>query len=69
MTLRELVMTVSTANYCHYYIKCLHKGEIYQDVNWRRISAKYKDMQVYSATPVKCSFCSVKEWHICLSNT
>ena len=68
MTLRELVSTVSTANYCHYSIKGLHKGEVYHDVNWHRILAKYKDMQVYSAVPVKCSFCSVKEWHICLKD-
>lgn len=68
MTLRELISTVSTANFCHYWVRGLHRDEIYEDVNWHDISAKYKDMQVYSATPAKCSFCSVKEWHICLKD-
>lgn len=68
MTLRELVSTVSTVNFCHYSIKGLHRGKICQDANWHSIPAKYKDMQVYSATPIQVTFCSVKEWHICLKD-
>lgn len=60
MTLRELVRTVSTANYCRYTIRCMNKGEVYTDVNWNRIPLKYKDMKVHSAIPAKCSFRSVK---------
>lgn len=33
MALRELIMTVSTANYCHYTIKCMHEGLVYADAN------------------------------------
>lgn len=68
MTLRELISTISTSNFCHYWVRGLHIDEIYEDVNWHDISAKYKDMQVYSATPIKVTFCSVKEWHICLKD-
>lgn len=66
MTLRELLMTVSTSNYCHYTIRCLHMGTVYADVTIDNIAEKYKDMGVYSAVPVMCSCGAVKEWHICV---
>lgn len=68
MTLRELIMTVSTANYCHYTIKCLHEGLVYADVNWYDITGKYKDMLVWSAVPIKCNCAAIKEWNICLND-
>lgn len=68
MTLRELIMTVSTANYCHYTIKCMHEGLVYTDANWSDIPSYYKNLLVYSAVPIKCSCAAIKEWHICLND-
>ena len=68
MTLRELIMTVSTANYCHYTIKCMNEGLVYVDANWQDVALEYKNMLVYAAVPTKCSCAAIKEWHICLSD-
>lgn len=68
MTLRELIMTVSTANYCHYTIRCMHRGLVYADVSWGDIPKEYKNMLVYSAAPIKCGCAAIKEWNICLND-
>lgn len=68
MTLRDLIMTVSTDNHCHYTIRCMYEGLVYANVNWHDITGKYKDMIVWSAVPTKCSCASIKEWHICLDD-
>ena len=68
MTLQELIMAVSTATYCHFYVRCIHRGLVYADIGWLDIPVEYRNMQVHSAVPTKCSFGAIKEWHICLND-
>ena len=68
MTLQEFIMIVSTANYCHFTVRCMHRGLVYSDISWGDIPKEYKNMQVRSAVHTKCGCGAVKEWHICLDD-
>lgn len=61
-------MAVSTASYCHFYVRCMHCGLVYEDINWLDIPVEYRNMQVHSAIPTKSSRGAIKEWHICLDD-
>lgn len=68
MTLRELIIAVSTASYCRFYVRCVNRGLVYEDVDWLDIPVEYRNMQVHSAVPTNCSHGAIKEWHICLDD-